>query len=92
MRQGVLWTGVIRARLQATVFISHEGRHIQATTEFYVWESGRDITLSKKFLEEHKLADLRGLLADDQAVEARATVIPSWSQSSIVLPTTKCVK
>lgn len=78
----MLWTGVMRARLSATIFISHEGRQIQTKTEFYVWESGRDITLSKTFLEEHKLADLRGLQKDDQAVEAHATVTPSWSQIS----------
>ena len=86
MRQGVLWTGVIRSRLSATVFISHEGRHIQATTEFYVWESGRDVTLSKTFMQEHQLADLRGLYSDDEAVKARATVTPSWSQNQTILP------
>jgi hypothetical protein len=37
-------------------------------------------------MEEHKLADLRGLRSDDEAVRAQATVTTSWSQNSTVLP------
>ncbi|TEB19519.1 hypothetical protein C9890_0201 [Perkinsus sp. BL_2016] len=82
MKQGVLWTGVIKARVWADIYIVHEGKQVEVKqAELHVWDSGRDITLSKKFMQEHGIADLRGLRGDDEAIERRATVTPSWLQS-----------
>ena len=82
MKQGVLWTGVIKTRVWADIYIVHEGKQVEVKqAELYVWDSGRDVTLSKKFMQEHGLADLRGLRGDDEAIERRATVTPSWLQS-----------
>jgi hypothetical protein len=77
MKQGVLWTGVMKARLQADIFISHEGRQfLVKDVDLFVWESGRDITWSKTFMQDHKLADLRGFQGDDDAIASYATVTP----------------
>lgn len=80
----------MKARIWADVYLVHEGRIVDAKqVEFYVWDSGRDVTLSKKFLQQHGIADLRGLQADDLAIHQYATITPSWRQDQI--PNDRCV-
>ena len=55
MRQGVLWTGIIKSKVVAQLCIVHQGQPLQKEVELYVWDMGAEITLSNAFLEDHKL-------------------------------------
>ena len=66
MRQGVLYTGVISTRIWIPVCIMHHERLVREEVEFFVWDTGADLTLSNAYLEDHGLLPARPGPNDDQ--------------------------
>jgi hypothetical protein len=79
MRQGVLWTGIIKSKVQAKLIIVHQDLEIQEDTDFFVWDMGADVTLSNAFLEDHKLLPTIAGPNDDVKLLQFSTVQPGWA-------------
>ena len=71
MKQGILYTGVITTRVWVPIVIVHQGKVIEKELECGVWETGRDITLSNAFLEDHDLLPARPGPLDDELLRER---------------------
>jgi hypothetical protein len=77
-------------RIWADLEIVHQGRLIQVENcQFYVWDMGRDVTLSCAFMDAYHLQEWRGSPADDEALRQRATASPSWADASPELESTR---
>jgi hypothetical protein len=83
MKQGVIWTGAITTRLWADMVIIHNGRKIDLRgCQFYVWDMGRDVTLSCAFLDAYHLQDWKGHPDDDVQLRRIATTTTGWTTGS----------
>lgn len=71
MKQGVLWTGIIKSKLKSKVSIVHQGRVVEKETEIYVWDMGADITLSNAYLEDNGLLPATAAPEDDSTLAQR---------------------
>ena len=79
MRQGVLWTGIIKAKVFVNLCIVHQGNVVQEHVEFYVWDMGADITVSNAFLEDHNLLPTAAGPEDDTMLSRNFwKVQPGW--------------
>ena len=80
MKQGVIWAGAITTRIWADLDVMHEGRHISVKDcQFYVWDMGRDVTLSCAFLDAYHLQHWKGHPTDDEQLRQLATAAASWT-------------
>jgi len=84
MRQGVIWAGAITTRIWADLVIVHKRKKISVKDcQFYVWDMGRDVTLSCAFIDAYHLQDWRGHPQDDEQLRQLATAATSWSRSEL---------
>ena len=60
MKQGVLYTGVIKKTVQVQLVIVHKGQTLQRDVKFFIWDMGAEITLSNAFLEDQQLLPTTG--------------------------------
>jgi len=74
MKQGVLYTGVITTRIWVPICVVHQGRMIEEELECGVWETGRDITLSNAYLEDHNLLPARPGPNDDELLQEQVRI------------------
>ena len=82
MKQGVIWAGAITTRIWADLTIVHQGRHITVKDcQFYVWDMGRDVTLSCAFMDAYHLQDWRGHSTDEEQLRQLATASTSWAKA-----------
>jgi hypothetical protein len=80
MKQGVIWAGAITTRIWADLDVVHQGRHISVKDcQFYVWDMGRDITLSCAFMDAYHLQEWKGHPTDDERLRKLATAAASWT-------------
>ena len=81
MKQGVLWTGIIKSKVTGKLCIVHQGQPLQKEVEFYVWDMGAEITLSNAFLEDHKLLPTNAGPEDDVTLSRMFwTIQPGWGR------------
>lgn len=81
MRQGVLYTGVMKKTVQAVIAIVHKGRIIKEEVEFFIWDMGADITLSNAYLEDQNLLPTMGDPDDDAILKQKFQSVQSgWDQ------------
>ena len=79
MKQGILYTGVITTRVWVPICIAHQGKIFEDVLECGVWETGRDITLSNGYLEDHDLLPARSGPNDDKILQKHVTVQAGFS-------------
>ena len=66
MKQGVIWAGAITTRIWADLEVVHQGRRISVKDcQCYVWDMGRDVTLSCAFMDAYHLQHWNGHATDD---------------------------
>ena len=81
MKQGVLWTGIIKAKVKVNLNIVHHSTLLTKEVEFYVWDMGADLTLSNAFLEDNWLLPATAGPQDDAILRATfETRKPGWGQ------------
>lgn len=79
MRQGVLWTGIIKSKLKAKISIVHNGKVIEQETELFVWDMGADVTLSNAYLEDNGLLPATAAPEDDSTLMRMFNAVqPGW--------------
>ena len=89
-KQGSIWTGAITTRIWADLQIVHRGRRIKVEDcQFYVWDMGRDVTLSCAFLDAYHLQEWQGDPEDDAVLRQLATASTSWATASQELESTR---
>ena len=82
MKQGVIWAGAITTRIWADLTVVHQGRKISVKDcQFYVWDMGRDVTLSCAFLDAYHLQNWRGHATDDEQLRQLVTSTTSWTKA-----------
>ena len=80
MKQGVIWAGAITTRIWADLEVVHQGRRISVKDcQFYVWDMGRDVTLSCAFMDAYHLQHWNGHATDDEQLRQLATTTTSWT-------------
>ena len=81
MKQGVLWTGIIKAKVKVNLNIVHQSTLLTKEVEFYVWDMGADLTLSNAFLEDNWLLPATAGPQDDAILRTTfETRKPGWGQ------------
>lgn len=79
MKQGTIWAGAITTRIWAKLDIVHRGRQISVDDcQFYVWDMGRDVTLSCAFLDAYHLQRWQSDEGDEAQLQKLVTATTSW--------------
>jgi hypothetical protein len=83
MRQGILWTGIIKSKVKVQLDIVHQGTPVRKEIEFYVWDMGADLTLSNALLEDNKLLPATPGIEDDSMLQSMfENRQPGWGQAT----------
>lgn len=62
-----------------SVDIVHKGKHVHVDDlQLYVWDMGRDVTLSSAFIDTYKLNEWQAAEGDDERLDALACVAAGW--------------